>query len=84
MPSAATSPASGSDGGPDAVAFGEIGLLAEVRGVGRAAERIREAAALGFARALLPEWDTGTKAELETSGLRRVEELLRVFSPPSG
>ncbi|NOZ95424.1 MAG: DNA repair protein RadA [Acidobacteria bacterium] len=68
----------------DAVVFGEIGLLGEVRGVSRAAERIREAAALGFARALLPERDTGGTAELEASGLRRVEELLRVLSPPSG
>jgi DNA repair protein RadA/Sms len=38
----------------DAAFFGEVGLLGEVRGVSRAAERIREAAALGFARCALP------------------------------
>ena len=44
---------------PDALAlFGELGLLGEVRGVGRAPERVREAAALGFGRIALPARDT--------------------------
>ena len=38
----------------DAALFGEVGLLGEVRGVTRAAERVREAAALGFAACALP------------------------------
>lgn len=38
----------------DAALFGEVGLLGEVRGVTRAAERVREAAALGFAVCAVP------------------------------
>lgn len=37
------------------VVFGEIGLGGEVRAVGRADARLREAAKLGFDRALTPE-----------------------------
>jgi DNA repair protein RadA/Sms len=47
----------------DAVAFGEISLSGEVRGVAHAALRLKETAKLGFGRALLPsgvkEADTG-------------------------
>ncbi len=39
---------------PDTVVFGEVGLVGEVRAVPRAAERIREAARMGFRRCLLP------------------------------
>lgn len=38
----------------DVVLFGELGLLGEVRAVPRAAERMREAAALGFRRCAVP------------------------------
>jgi DNA repair protein RadA/Sms len=38
----------------DAVAFGEIALSGEVRGVAHAGLRLKEAAKLGFGRALLP------------------------------
>ena len=38
----------------DTVAFGEVGLVGEVRAVGRAAERVREAARMGFRRCVLP------------------------------
>ncbi len=38
----------------DAVVFGEIGLGGEVRGVSQPAQRLREAAKLGFARAIAP------------------------------
>ncbi|HUR49424.1 MAG TPA: DNA repair protein RadA [Acidimicrobiales bacterium] len=40
---------------PDLVAFGEVGLSGDVRSVGRAETRLREAARLGFKRALVPE-----------------------------
>ena len=39
---------------PDAVIFGEIGLTGEVRGVGQIELRLKEAAKLGFARAIIP------------------------------
>ncbi len=35
--------------------FGEIGLSGEVRAVGQAEARLKEAAKLGFARALVPK-----------------------------
>jgi DNA repair protein RadA/Sms len=38
----------------DTVAFGEIGLAGEVRGVARAGARIAEAKAMGFRRVILP------------------------------
>jgi DNA repair protein RadA/Sms len=42
---------------PGLAIFGEIGLLGEVRAVSRAAERVKEAAALGFNRVALPARD---------------------------
>jgi DNA repair protein RadA/Sms len=44
----------------DLVALGEIGLSGELRGVGQLEQRLREAAKLGFARALVPR--TSVKA----------------------
>jgi DNA repair protein RadA/Sms len=38
----------------DLAFFGEVGLLGEIRAVGRAVERLREARALGFARCAVP------------------------------
>jgi DNA repair protein RadA/Sms len=40
---------------PDAVVFGEVGLAGEVRAVSQTEARLKEAAKLGFARALVPE-----------------------------
>ena len=39
---------------PEAVIFGEVGLAGEVRGVGQAELRLKEAAKLGFSRAIVP------------------------------
>ena len=39
---------------PEAVIFGEIGLAGEVRGVGQSELRLKEAAKLGFTRAIIP------------------------------
>jgi DNA repair protein RadA/Sms len=39
---------------PEAVIFGEIGLAGEVRGVGQTELRLKEAAKLGFSRAIVP------------------------------
>jgi DNA repair protein RadA/Sms len=38
----------------DVIAFGEVGLAGEVRGVARAAGRLAEAAQMGFRRAVAP------------------------------
>jgi len=40
--------------GPGTVAVGEVGLLGELRGVGGSERRLREAARLGFTRAIVP------------------------------
>ena len=67
----------------DLVCFGEVGLLGEVRAVSRAAERLREAMALGFTRCALPA--TAAPATLDgftVHALAKVtdlEPLLRVL-----
>jgi DNA repair protein RadA/Sms len=44
---------------PGTVAFGEVGLLGELRAVGGTERRLREAARLGFVRALVPRVRSG-------------------------
>src|SRR5215469_5131322 len=48
---------------PDAVYFGEVSLSGAVRPVAQAAARLKEAAKLGFARAVLPQGGTEASAE---------------------
>jgi DNA repair protein RadA/Sms len=59
--------------------FGEIGLLGEVRAVSRAAERVREASALGFGRVALPTRDANGKLELPTTAISTVADLPRLL-----
>jgi DNA repair protein RadA/Sms len=61
-----------------AVAFGEIGLAGEVRGVARAAARLAEAASMGFERAIVPAsvLDAGAPKGVELVGVRTLEEAL--------
>src|SRR5690606_31262835 len=54
---------------PDAVYFGEVGLLGEIRPVGGADARLREATAHGFRRAVM----TRTEGLQPREGLTRVE-----------
>ncbi len=61
------------------VAFGEIGLAGEVRGVGHMEARLREAAKLGFDRAIAPRAKGSGSAPIELVELRRVQELLDLF-----
>lgn len=60
----------------DAVAFGEIGLAGEVRGVARVAARLAEARTMGFARAILPKTSADRLSKAERQGI----ELLPVRS----
>src|SRR5579884_1738177 len=55
----------------DMVLIGEVGLSGELRAVSRMALRVREAAKLGFKRAIVPSAGRGAqvRAELEDSGL---------------
>lgn len=69
----------------DAVVFGEIGLSGEVRAVSQTDQRLKEAAKLGFGRALMPSprRSRGTSGE---DGLKRLEldqlsDLLPLFQP---
>lgn len=58
------------------VVFGEVGLAGEVRVVGHAGARLKEAAKLGFRRAILPEATTAEVPGMEFDGLRRLVELV--------
>jgi DNA repair protein RadA/Sms len=64
----------------EAAFFGEIGLLGEVRPVGRAEVRLREAAALGFTTVYAPRLE-GARRPRETKlrELEHVRELARVI-----
>jgi DNA repair protein RadA/Sms len=58
------------------VVFGEVGLAGEVRPVQRGQERLREAAKLGFTRALMPKANRPRQAipGIEVTAVERVEE----------
>jgi DNA repair protein RadA/Sms len=60
----------------DLAVFGEIGLLGEVRAVSRTAERVREAAALGFARVALPARTADGRLSLPTVPVASVGDLV--------
>jgi len=68
--------------GRDLVAFGEVGLAGEVRPVQRGQERIREAAKLGFKRALIPAANMPKKndAGIELLPVRRLTEALEILA----
>ncbi len=82
---------------PGTVVFGEIGLSGEVRAVGRTEARLKEAAKLGFTRALVPPRRAGpggerTKAtggmpggkrgpDLEVQEIAHLNDLIEVFAP---
>ena len=63
---------------PGTVAFGEVGLLGELRAVGGTERRLREAARLGFARALIPRTRSGppTVAGIEVIPVATVRDAL--------
>ncbi|MEG2313976.1 DNA repair protein RadA [Brevundimonas sp.] len=58
------------------VVFGEIGLSGEVRAVGRAEARLREAAKLGFERALSPGLGKGKTADVKMTVVARLAEAV--------
>jgi DNA repair protein RadA/Sms len=67
---------------PTTVVFGEVGLAGEVRATSQPATRLREVAAMGFARVVMPagnvpglEWPDG----LQVIGVRSVLEALDVL-----
>ena len=60
---------------PTTVVFGEVGLGGEVRAVGQAETRLREAAKLGFRRCLLPERNLEKMPPIESLELIGVAEV---------
>src|SRR5262245_1900619 len=64
----------------DSVVFGEVGLTGEVRAVGRAEARLREAARQGFRRCVMPAGGLrglGRVPDIGTQGVSNVGDLLR-------
>ena len=59
-----------------AVVFGEISLSGEVRAVGRAEVRLREAAKLGFDQAIAPESAANGGKNVKVMGLSRLAEAV--------
>jgi DNA repair protein RadA/Sms len=72
---------------PDTVVFGEIGLSGEVRAVGQADARLKEAAKLGFSAAILPpRRRAGSESGLELREIAHVRALVAMFedrAPPA-
>ncbi|MCE1181626.1 MAG: DNA repair protein RadA [Rhodocyclales bacterium] len=61
------------------VVFGEVGLAGEIRPAPRGQERLKEAAKLGFTRALIPEANRPRQPipGMEVIAVKRVEEAVR-------
>ena len=60
------------------IVFGEVGLAGEIRPAPRGEERLKEAAKLGFTRALIPEANRPKQAiaGMEVIAVKRVEEAV--------
>jgi DNA repair protein RadA/Sms len=63
------------------LAFGEVGLAGEVRPAPRGQDRLKEAAKLGFERALVPQANApkGSIAGLEVIPVERVDQAVRLL-----
>ena len=70
----------------DAVYFGEVSLTGAVRAVGHMDQRLKEAAKLGFARAMVPvaasEGDRKVK-DMRLLPIAELEDLVALFTTPS-
>lgn len=69
----------------EAVVFGEIGLLGEIRRVPQPELRLKEAAKLGFSQAILPKTEKAKKSAESNPALRQLEidsldKLLPLFA----
>jgi DNA repair protein RadA/Sms len=68
-----------------AVFFGEVGLAGEVRAVGQMDSRLKEAAKLGFERAVMPRTVATRKATgLPTTEIAHLRDLLPLFGLDGG
>jgi DNA repair protein RadA/Sms len=66
---------------PDWVFFGEVGLAGEIRPVQSGQERLREAAKLGFKRAIIPKGNAPKKtlADIDIIAVDRLQDALDVI-----
>jgi DNA repair protein RadA/Sms len=69
---------------PDTVVFGEIGLAGEVRAVSQTETRLKEAAKLGFARALTPPAKEGAPRRTGQPEIREIGHLIDLVEVLSG
>ena len=67
---------------PSSVFFGEVGLAGEVRAVGHGEARLKEAAKLGFRRAVMPRSGKEWLVSLEVEELSRLSDLIGVMGGP--
>lgn len=68
----------------DVLAFGEIGLAGEIRGVSHCEQRIKEASRLGFRRCIIPKSNyknvsAALKKEIEVVGVRTIREAFEAI-----
>ncbi|MDY0340994.1 MAG: DNA repair protein RadA [Coriobacteriia bacterium] len=63
--------------GAGTVAFGEVGLTGDVRGVPHAEPRIREAARMGFTEVLAPMSVRGAATGASVTGIKTIAEAVR-------
>jgi len=63
------------------VAFGEIGLAGEVRPAPRGQDRLKEAAKLGFEKAIVPKANApkGKLADIEVLPVERVDQAVQLL-----
>jgi DNA repair protein RadA/Sms len=85
---ALVSAATGNPVPEDTVIFGEIGLSGEVRAVGQGEARLKEAAKLGFARALVPKLpdrrERGAASGLDLVEIAHLQDLVALFAGDPG
>jgi DNA repair protein RadA/Sms len=60
----------------DAILFGEVALSGELRGVAHSGLRLREAAKLGFGRAIIPAQGSATDALLRVESHARLVDVV--------
>ena len=68
----------------DILAFGEIGLAGEIRGVSHCEQRIKEASRLGFSRCIIPKSNlknlsASIKKDIEIIGVKTIREAFEAI-----
>ena len=68
----------------DVLAFGEIGLAGEIRGVSHCEQRIKEAARLGFRKCIIPHSNlknisAALKSKIEVVGVRNIRQAFEAI-----